>query len=576
MTLYAQWVSLPTETASFSAAAGTGSVLPLSGIQGSDISLPSGTGLSYPGYTFAGWNTQANGTGTGYLPGSTFVLASDITLYAQWVPNTVTFFENASGSDSKHASQSASVITTLTLLADLSPSFSNPGYTFSGWATSANGTGTLYANGASYDFLNGSSDLYAQWTVIPTDVVSFNANGGTGLGANLSGLQGSSVALPGADTFVRTGYTFNDWNTLASGLGTNYSAGASLSLSVSLTLFAQWTPDIYNVTFIANGGSVTPSATTFVVDSAALVLPTPAYAGHAFTGWYSSATGGTLAGASGGAYTPTGDATLYAQWTANSYVVTFDAGAGTVTPTSSSFTVGSTPVTLPTPSNGASVFLGWFDAASGGSLVGAAGATYTPIAATTLYAQWQSAVMYTLTFNANGGTGSIAPISAAPGTSVTVPGVAGLSRPGYTLVKWSTTKDGSGTNYTSGATMSLAASTTLYAQWSGHALAVVLGGVGPFAGRSTSLTAAMRTQISRFAARIKSHHYATVSLYGYAANTGLVSLNRSISARRAQSVAAYLRARLAALKVKATIKSAGEGTVAGAATTNSRVEVIAQ
>lgn len=530
-----------------------------------------------PGYTFTSWNTVDNGSGTSYADGQIYNFSlGDVVLYAQWTENSVTFLENRSGVDTVSDVQFADTTIALTSFAGLSPAFSNPGFVFAGWTTNANGTGTSYANSATYDFRNGDLTLYAQWSALPTETASFSAAAGSGAVSPLSGVVGAAVTLPSGTGLVNPGYTFVGWNTASNGSGTSYLPGSSFVLASDVTLYAQWTPDVYSVTFVANGGSVAPTATTFVVGSAALVLPTPTYAGHAFTGWYSAASGGTSAGVGGSAYTPTANATLYAQWTANTYVVTFDAGAGTVTPASSSYQVGSTPLTLPTPSNGSSSFLGWFDAASGGSLVGAAGATYAPVATTTLYAQWQAAVMYTLSFNANGGTGSITPITAPSGTNVTIPGVAGLSRPGYTLVKWSTAKNGTGTNFASGSTMSLVASTTLYAQWSGHALAVVLGGVGPFAGRSTALTAAMRTQIKGFAARIKSHHYTTVSLYGYAANTGLVSLNKSISARRAQAVAAYLRSRLVALKVKATIKSAGEGTVAGAATTNSRVEVIAQ
>ena len=36
------------------------------------------------GYTFAGWNTEANGSGTEYKAGSTFTITNDVTLYAEW------------------------------------------------------------------------------------------------------------------------------------------------------------------------------------------------------------------------------------------------------------------------------------------------------------------------------------------------------------------------------------------------------------------------------------------------------------------------------------------------------------
>lgn len=577
LVLFAQWNVVPTETASFSPAGGTGSVSPMSSQQGSTISLPGATGFTYSGYTFAGWNTAANGSGSAFAPGANYTLTSNVTLYAQWLANTVTFFENDSSGDANHAIQSSSVIALLNLFSTLSPSFTNPGYSFAGWTTSADGLGTLYADGASFDFRNGSTALYARWTLIPTDHVSFSGNGGTGLGSTVSGLQGSSITLLGASAFTFTGHSFVGWNTQASGAGSAYEAGALFALSSDLTLYAQWSPDVYDVTYVANGGSVSPGATTYVVDSSGLMLPTPLYAGHTFTGWFTAASGGTLAGLGGASYTPTAALTLFAQWTADTYLVTFDAGGGSVNPTTSSFVVGAAALTFPTPVNGTITFLGWYSAASGGTLDGAGGASFTPTSSMTLYARWQSPVLYTLTFDPNGGTGSIAPVSGPSGSTVTLPGVTGLSRPGFTLVKWSTTKTGAGTSYVSGSTTTLMASLTLFARWTGHAPVVLLGAVGPFAGHSTGLTAAMRSQVARFAARIKSHHYKTVSLYGYAADTGQVSLTRSISARRAASVAAFLRSRLAALHVRATIKSAGEGSIGGVgAASNSRVEVLAK
>jgi len=575
--LYAQWNVVPTETANFSPSGGTGTVAPLTGLQGSQVSLPLGTGISYLGYGFVGWNTVPNGTGTEYPPGASFTLTSNVTLYAQWVANTVTFFENDTPSDSVHATQSASVITLLTVFRNLSPSFANAGYSFGGWSTNADGSGTIYADGASFDFRIGSTALYATWILIPTDHVSLSGNGGTGLGAPLSGLQGSSVTLPGATTFTFLGHTFVDWATDAAGTGPVFGAGASFLLSGDVTLYAQWQADSYDVTYVPSGGAVTPDAAVYVVDTPALVLPTPTLAGHTFSGWYSSASGGTLFGAGGASFTPTASVSMYAQWTADTYVVTYDAGGGTVTPISNSFVVGSAAITLPTPSNGPSTFLGWFSAPSGGTLVGAAGSAFTPTGSSTLHAQWLAPLTYTVSFDPNGGSGSVASLSGAPGATITLPGVTGLRRPGFTLVRWSTTKTGSGVGYVSGTAMTLTASMTLYAQWTGHAPLLVLGAIGPFKGRATALTASLRTQVSRFVALIARRHYKTVSLFGYAANTGLVSLNRSISARRASAVAVYMRSRLAASHLKVTVKSAGEGSILGvAAASNTRVEVLAQ
>ena len=46
--------------------------------------------LTKTGYTFASWNTAANGTGTSYTPAATFSITADTTLYAQWTINTYT------------------------------------------------------------------------------------------------------------------------------------------------------------------------------------------------------------------------------------------------------------------------------------------------------------------------------------------------------------------------------------------------------------------------------------------------------------------------------------------------------
>ncbi|MBM7421319.1 MULTISPECIES: cyclophilin-like fold protein [Chryseobacterium] len=59
---------------------------------GTSITLDNGTGFSRSGFTFAGWNTNTNGSGTNYSGGSSFTIENNITLYARWnvVPSTNT------------------------------------------------------------------------------------------------------------------------------------------------------------------------------------------------------------------------------------------------------------------------------------------------------------------------------------------------------------------------------------------------------------------------------------------------------------------------------------------------------
>jgi uncharacterized repeat protein (TIGR02543 family) len=116
--------------------------------------------FSRTGYTFAGWNTAANGTGTAYANGATYNFNTGTTLYAQWKANpsyTVTFNANGGSSGGSMASETHNTPTALT-----SDSLARAGYTFTGWNTAANGSGTSYANGATYAF-TASATLYAQW-----------------------------------------------------------------------------------------------------------------------------------------------------------------------------------------------------------------------------------------------------------------------------------------------------------------------------------------------------------------------------------------------------------------------------
>ena len=53
--------------------------------------------FTWAGYSFNGWNTQADGLGTNYADGATYAFAADITLYAKWTAlptHTVTFDAN--------------------------------------------------------------------------------------------------------------------------------------------------------------------------------------------------------------------------------------------------------------------------------------------------------------------------------------------------------------------------------------------------------------------------------------------------------------------------------------------------
>ncbi|MDZ4250381.1 MAG: InlB B-repeat-containing protein, partial [Candidatus Nanopelagicales bacterium] len=252
VTLYARW-SANSYPVAYDGNGFDGGSVPASASHATDstVTVLGNTGsLVKTGYTFAGWNTQAGGGGTGYAPGATFTMPADaVTLYAQWeaLPmRTVTF--NANDGAGSMSQQTKNVPTALT-----ANTFIRTGYSFTGWNTAANGSGTAYANQAVYPF-TADATLYAQWSALPMRTVTFNANDGAG--SMSSQTKNVPTALT-ANTFTRAGYSFTGWNTAANGSGTAYANQAVYPFTADATLHAQWLAlpcSSYSVGDIGPGG----------------------------------------------------------------------------------------------------------------------------------------------------------------------------------------------------------------------------------------------------------------------------------------------------------------------------------
>ncbi len=82
--------------------------------------------------------------------------------------------------------------------------------------------------------------------VTKTYTVTYNSNGGSGSIAPQTTNVGTATTIA-TNTFTRTGHTFKEWNTDATGNGTSYANGINYNGSASMTLYAQWTEDTFNV-----------------------------------------------------------------------------------------------------------------------------------------------------------------------------------------------------------------------------------------------------------------------------------------------------------------------------------------
>jgi uncharacterized repeat protein (TIGR02543 family) len=202
---------------------------------GATVTVLGNTGsLARTGYTFAGWNTLANGSGTDRAAGSTFTISANTTLFAKWTANSNTItFDGNGATGGTTASQNINTAASANLTAN---GFLRTGYTFAGWNTASNGTGTSYADQANYTMGTANVTLYAQWTA-NTLTITYDSQGGSSI-SNGSTTTGGSVSNPGNPT--QSGYSFNGWFVASSG-GSAISFPYTHGQTANFILYAQWT-----------------------------------------------------------------------------------------------------------------------------------------------------------------------------------------------------------------------------------------------------------------------------------------------------------------------------------------------
>ena len=287
-------------------------------------------GYERDGYIFVKWAQNPDGSGsTTYNPGLLRTFNKDTTLYAVWQKVwTVTFDPN--GGDDTMPAQTveegrSTKLDSFTLTRD---GYAKPTYC---WNTAPDGSGEKYYDGA-YVTLTDDLTLYAQWTQTRF-TVTYDPNGGTGTAftqiVDKNELASGEYAQVEANTFSRERYGFSKWNTMPDGSGTNYTPGNSLYSPADMTLYAQWAPEFFTVTFDANGGEGTMEPQ--IIDrNVATVLRKNTFTreGYIFMGWGSSASA-TYGYNDEATYTSayTYDVTLYARW-AKEITITFDPGEG--------------------------------------------------------------------------------------------------------------------------------------------------------------------------------------------------------------------------------------------------------
>ena len=215
--------------------------------------------------------------------------------------------------------------------------------------------------------------LKAKWSPVAY-IVSFDANT-TGMTNPKSKLVVYNAAIGALPVLTRTGYTLSGWYPNPDGTGGAFAE--TTVLESNITLYAQWTPKTYTLSFETQTSEVTkPDNQSAFYDVEVGELPVLSRAGYTFGGWFINENGtGPITETT--VYRYDRNMPLYAKWTPKTYTLSFDTNvAGMTNPESRQVTYDAAVGVLPVLTRAGYNFAGW-NAASGGN-----GETYT---ATTLY-----------------------------------------------------------------------------------------------------------------------------------------------------------------------------------------------
>jgi uncharacterized repeat protein (TIGR02543 family) len=373
------------------------------------------------GYYFYGWFKEADCTNEWDF-GVDVLGTANVTLYAKWsiIPDHAVHFDPQGGSAvSSEYVQEGNKATTPT-----DPT--RAGYTFGGWYREASCTN---AWNFGTDVVTSEIKLYAKWT-INTYTITYNLDGGSVSSANPMSYTVTTAAIT-LNNPTKTNYTFAGW-TGSNGTIAETSVSIAHGSTGDKTYASNWTPVSYTITYNLDGGTASSNPTSYNVETAAFTLNTPTKTGYTFTGW--TGTDVTTAETSVSiAHGSTGDKTYTANWTINTYVVTFNSQGGSEV-AAQSIQYNDKVVEPADPTLTGYYFDGWFkDAACYNAWDFGVDAVWAEDV--TLYAKWTTIVIHVVTFNSQGGSYE-GTEHVEHGNNATAPAVP--TRVGYTFGGWYT------------------------------------------------------------------------------------------------------------------------------------------
>lgn len=462
-----------------------------------NVALPAAT---RNGYTLLGWSenptdTTVDASGT---VGTTVTITEDKTYYAIWEanPTEIVFYPNGGNItvNGEQTNEKTQYITRYEStinnnVSELAPS--RQGYTFEGWYTSENGGSQVYGTngkgiiGTNYWDEEGkwiytlnSLKLYARWKE-KTYTITFDPNGGN-ITENTKEVVYNSTKNNNVSSLnpTKTGYIFNGWYTeRTEGIQVYKNDGSSNANSNTfwnsnnqwvytddITLYAQWIPITYTITYNGNGSTSgsTPQSSHTYDEAKKLTANGFERTGFEFVGWSTQATGSKQYSNSESVVNLSSQngskITLYAVWKEEEYTITFNANGGTIQEDTKKVVYSSTQnndVSTLNPTKFGYIFNGWYTSTSGGIQVYGSNGKCNVNANdywtsskqwiyadnVILYAQW-TAITYQIVFNGNGNTsGSMTNMECKYGATYSL-SENGFNKDGYEFIGWATSANG--------------------------------------------------------------------------------------------------------------------------------------
>lgn len=454
------------------------------------------------GYDFLGWDldNSVEGELLKEFNLETTTITNNLTLYAKWKPQTLTIIYDANGGTGSMNDVTVSYPDLLENPVYLSMNafdFSSEGYYFTNWNTRADGNGNLYYESYEINAYNwneiyrnknvdGGLKLYAQWDNHYS--VWFDTMGGETDSWDLYSqwiVWQEKVTTPTSNP-TKAGYIFGGWySSNDGGMTLDDEFDFNTPVTENLTIYAKWNSLTLTITFDANGG-VGSQVTQTVTGDDLNVYPAPTLAsastftltGYDFMGWSKSKSAETksfdgdeeITSSNWNELYAVDGVTLYAVWKIQEFIVSFVTNGGTAIPSQIVKYNGTVDKDkIATPTRTGYEFKGWY-ADSGFATVFDFNNTITDN--TIIYAKWEAETLK-VTFEANGGSGSMSSQDFSYDTLSQNLTANVFTKDGHDFAGWNTSADGSGTSYSNRATISTAnwakirtsKNITLYAQW---------------------------------------------------------------------------------------------------------------